>query len=39
MLLHEELKRFRQIFLGIITSQCLHRDMKLCLNLSTKALK
>ena len=30
---------FREIFLGIITSQCLERDMELCLNFSTKGTK
>ena len=39
MLQDEGLKRFRQIFFDIITSQCLHNDMKLCLNFSTKGTK
>ena len=39
MLEHEGLKRFRQIFFDIITSSCLNKDMKLCLDFSTKGTK
>ena len=39
LLRHEGLKRFRQIFLGDITPQCLNINMKLSLNFSTKGTK
>ena len=39
ILSHEGLKRFRQILIGLITSQCLNKYMELCLNFSTKGTK